>query len=556
LTDPPRALPALPRWVVPLVLAAGVLLRLAHYLDRESLWGDEAMLGLNIASRSFGRLMQPLDYGQLASIPFLWAERLMVALGGVNELALRALPLAASIALLVLMVYFPRRILDSLGAVIALGLAASSTFLIRYSSELKPYTVDAVMALLIGWYALDLAERPDERSRWVRFGVVGLLGVLVSTSALFVCCGAAVCVGWDLVAQRQRRQLAMLAACGAVWLAVVAAGYLIFYRHAAGGDYMRDFWRAGFLTTATPALPRRTMMAVQETFLPVSDWMVRFGLGLPPLILAVTGALMIRRHRGPGPVALLVVPVVAAFCGSALGVYPIAVRLMVFTSPFLMVLVAAGIVVLSSWLHRHVPTVRTAVLAAAFLIPSFEIAIRIRTLRLRDEEMRPIVETLRRREHSSSTYVFNRGLPAWAFYTTDWANPDTTRLRWIERNSGPGGLAHENGASRGTRRPGEGAELRGAHADHTELLGVSSGIRGRHFLGYSPERPDSNWAQNEAKRIRHEARPGIWIVLDNAAHNDEGTTLMSAVRAAGGQVFDSIVAPGVVAYWTRFAPGT
>jgi hypothetical protein len=428
----------------------------------------------------------------------------------------------------------------------------SSTLLIRYSSELKPYTLDAVMALLIGWYALDLAERPDEVRRWLRFGAAGVLGVLVSTSAVFVCFGAAVFIGWGLVARRRLRLLAALAACGAVWLGTFAAGYLRFYRHAAAGEYMRDFWRAGFLTTATPELPRRMLLAVQETFLPVSDWMVAIGFGVPAVTLTVVGAVVIYRWRGLGPVALLLLPAITAFCASAAGVYPIAVRLMVFTTPFLIVLLAAGVVEFASWLHQHVPTVRTAVVAAAFLIPSFEIATRVRLLQPRDEEMRPVVEVLRRRATPAPTYVFNRGLPAWAFYTTDWTNPDTTRLRWIMRNSGPGGLAHENGASRGARPPGEGNDLRGVHEGSAELLGVSSGVRGRQWLGYLPERPDSNWAENEASRIRDDARPGIWIVLDNARHNGEGSTLMSAVRAAGGPPADSIVSPGVVAYWTEF----
>jgi hypothetical protein len=552
LTDPPSHPSPIPRWLTPVLLGAGVLLRVAHYVDRESLWGDEAMLALNIAGRSFRGLMQPLAYGQLVSIPFLWAQRAMMLAGGVNELALRALPLAASLAMLVMMALFSRRVLDPVGSAVALGLAAFSTVLIRYSAELKPYTVDALVTLLVGWYALDVVERLDDRSAWLRFGGAGGLGVLVSTSAVFVCCGAVACVGWELLAHRRARLLPPLAACGAIWLGAFMAGYLMFYRHAAAGEYMRDFWRAGFLTTATPALWRRTGMAAQETFLPVSDWMVALGLGIPPLLLGLAGAFAIVRSRGAGVVALLTVPAVAAFCASALGIYPIAARLMVFTAPFLTVPVAAGIVQLASWLHRRVPTVRTAVVAGAFLIPSVELAIRIRLLGPRDEELRPVVQSLRHRG-PGPTYVFNRGLPAWAFYTTDWTRPDTGRVRWIERNSGPGGLAHENGASLGSRPPGEGADLRAMHDGQPELLGVSSGVRGRHWLGYFPESPDSNWAENEATRIRDDARPAIWIVLVNAAHNDEGSTLMSAVRAAGGEPADSIVAPGVVAYWTRFA---
>lgn len=554
MTDSPPNPSSIPRWIVPALLGAGALLRLLHFFDRESLWGDEAMLAVNIASRSFGRLLQPLAYGQLASIPFLWAERAMVLAGGMNELALRALPLAAGIAVLAVLAVVARRILDPLGAVVTVGLAAFSTVLIRYSAELKPYTVDALAALLVAWQTIALVERPDDRRAWLRFGTAGALAVLVSTPAMFVCAGAIACVGWELLANGRSRRLARLAVCGVLWSAVFVGGYLVWYRHAVGGDYMRDFWRAGFLTSATPAIGRRVLMAVQETFLPVSDWMVALGLGIPPLLLCLAGVPVIARRRGAGVVVLLVMPAAGAFCASALGIYPIAVRLMVFTAPLLMVPVAAGIIQLAAGLHRLVPSVRTAVVAGAFLIPSIELAVRIRLLRPRDEELRPVVEALRSRQPVAPTYVFNRGLPAWAFYTTDWNRPDTARVGWIERNSGPGGLAHENGASRGPRPLGEGTALQARHEGRLELLGISSGIRGRHWLGYYPESPDANWADNEASRIRAAARPDIWILLDNAAHGGEGDALMTAVRLAGGEAADSVVAPGVVAYRATFKP--
>ncbi len=63
-------------------LGAASSLRLARYLWRDSLWGDEAMLAGSIVGRSFRALVPPLDYGQLAPVPFLWLERASSPLGG------------------------------------------------------------------------------------------------------------------------------------------------------------------------------------------------------------------------------------------------------------------------------------------------------------------------------------------------------------------------------------------------------------------------------------------------------------------------------------------
>ena len=57
-------------------LALGVAVRAVDYLNCRSLGLDEARLAVNVASRSFLGLLQPLDLDQSAPPLFLWGERL------------------------------------------------------------------------------------------------------------------------------------------------------------------------------------------------------------------------------------------------------------------------------------------------------------------------------------------------------------------------------------------------------------------------------------------------------------------------------------------------
>ena len=81
------------------LIGMGAILRLAKFLQNPGLWVDEAMIAVNVGRRSFAQLAEPLDYIQLAPVPWLWLEKLLVEIGGMQELVLRT-RLSAAKALL------------------------------------------------------------------------------------------------------------------------------------------------------------------------------------------------------------------------------------------------------------------------------------------------------------------------------------------------------------------------------------------------------------------------------------------------------------------------
>ena len=164
--------------LLPFVLVAiGLALRLAQFLRRDSLWGDEAMLGLSIASRPFNELLPPLAYGQVAPVPFLWAERLMVMMFGVNEWALRALPFLTGCALCVAVALLARRTLRPDEAIVATVLTAFSQVLVRYSAEVKSYSLDALLAVLLVGAAAALMAQMDRRRSWFLLALMGAAAI-------------------------------------------------------------------------------------------------------------------------------------------------------------------------------------------------------------------------------------------------------------------------------------------------------------------------------------------------------------------------------------------
>jgi hypothetical protein len=281
------------------------------------------------------------------------------------------------------------------------------------------------------------------------------------------------------------------------------------------------------------------------------------------LLLALIGLTNVARRRGPEFAVFLGAPILAAFGASAIGGYPIATRLVLFSAPLLAILVAVGAVAIAQAVERSWPRVRARWLLLLLVYPSLILAATLAFAPPSDwgfhgVEVRPLAELYQKQGEKEPIYVFPRAVPAWVFHTTDWSSPDTARLRWVAQVAGPGGLGFVNGPSRGPRPLGEGAGLVYASAGERELLGTSTGAQGRVGVGYTPPHPDPGWAESEALRIRAAAKPYIWIVMSDYAHGrlDERAILMKAVEVAGGEVVYTKATADAVLYRVRFAPGS
>jgi hypothetical protein len=143
------------------IVVLGTAARVRLYAANRSLWTDEACLAVNLASRSFSGLCRPLDHNQGAPLLFLWAERFAVQMLGGRESALRLIPLLSGIATLVLFLQFARRHLTTAAGLIALATLAFAKDLLRYSAEVKQYSTDATVALVLLWLAARVLNATD-----------------------------------------------------------------------------------------------------------------------------------------------------------------------------------------------------------------------------------------------------------------------------------------------------------------------------------------------------------------------------------------------------------
>ena len=527
----------------------GALVRIVGFLQNASLNGDEAMLSLSIGTRTFGQLLLPLDYSQVAPIPFLWAERLVTLAAGVSGYALRLLPLMAGIGLLWVVYNLADTLLGRVQALVALALSATSYPLMRYSVEVKPYIVDSLVSAVLIWIAVRTVENVEDRRWWASLAIAGSVGVLVSIPAVLVCAGAV--AGLTVAAMRKRRVylLPAVALLGMLWGGIFTGAYFRWYAPNADASYMREFWGENFLLPGTSGFIARFGSGLGELSCTLTCWRGAIDIWPMLLLLAAIGLAALLRRRGPEYAIFLAGPILAVFAASMLGQYPVATRLLLFSAPLFAILVAAGAVAVSMRLERSWPRIRARWILLLLVYPSLLLAVTLAFARPPDwgfygTEVQPLADLFRQRSGGEPIYVFPRAVPPWVFHSTVWSAPDTSRLAWVARIAGPGGLGFINGASRGTRLLGEGSDLTYSYGGVNELYGTSTGAQVRRG-SLSSREPDPGWAESEAWRMRKAARPYIWIIIADYTHGplDEGEILMNAVAAAGGVVvFDRVTA--------------
>lgn len=330
-----------------LFVIVGLALRLYHYLRGPSLWHDEAALVVNVLDKSFSELLGPLQFSEAAPPLFLWIEKTASLTLGDSLLALRLAPCLASCAALVLFAVLARRTLPD-AAPWATLLFATSDRLLWHTCEAKQYALEEFAAvLLMAVYEWTRGWPSAKRSLLFAALAPAVLGVAYPGCFLY----GAVLLALFSDVWRTRRTMAWLA-FGLLVAAVLATfGWLLTGPIRAQRDAtIVECWQSmrQFPDWSRPAsvpgwLLRSTLDLFGYCVKPLGGW-------LAPL--AALGAVACWRRGRRDWCVLLIMPIALAAFASCLKAYPYGgMRVMVYATPAVILLVAAGVPPCLGWLQ-------------------------------------------------------------------------------------------------------------------------------------------------------------------------------------------------------------
>jgi hypothetical protein len=343
------------RYILLVLFALGIALRVRQYAACPSYWYDEAYLLLNVFHKSFADLLGPLREDQAAPPLFLWLLRGLYQLAGGSEWWMRLPALAASIAGLLVMAPLAWRVAGRRGGLWAVAFCALGHHAAAHAGEVKPYTLDFLMTEVI---LLAIIHCQWHVSKFRPRLVLSLLAVLapwVSYPAVFVLGAASLSLLLHALRRHARSLILFWALATGLFVSSCLILWQLAVRHQTTST-LCAFWSASFLDLSSPGAAAAW---TGRCLLEIGNYGTR-EMGLPLVLLALVGAVSLRRR--PERLVLLMGPLLLALLASALHLYPLGGRLLFFLVPCLWLLAARGIGVLTrrlsarrAWLGWSLP---------------------------------------------------------------------------------------------------------------------------------------------------------------------------------------------------------
>jgi hypothetical protein len=309
------------------LLLLGLLWRTVRFLLQFPIWGDEAMLAVNLVWFDYGQLVQRLENCQIAPLLFLWGEKTAFRWLGPEMLSMRLLPFLAGIASLGLYWRLSTLLLEPHARLSAIGFLAVAIWPVSMTTVIKPYSCDLFASLVLSVLAVQWLQAPDRTRYLLWLTVVAPLLLLTSYPAMLVAGGISITLLSPVWRQGWRARLSFAAYNIAALAGSLTAVY-IGNNHLSVSDGnattqagMISYWASDF----PPASPLAFLgWLVMETTGQMAAYPVGAARGGSTLtvLLCLAGVIFWIRQRQWSYLALFGSPLLLNILAAALRRYP------------------------------------------------------------------------------------------------------------------------------------------------------------------------------------------------------------------------------------------
>ncbi len=401
------------------LIVIGIVLRFKHFLENRSLWLDEAWVALGVSSHSFQEILSLQKFSDTYPLPplgFILIEKLGIHFLGNNEHVLRLFPLLASVLSLFLFYSFLKRYVHFPQAIpIAMALFALSEPLIYYAAEVKQYSGDLLITLVL-YLATDSIRRKDLSIKGIYFlGVIGVLAIICSHVSVFVLASVGLVLIASNVVDRKKSNLISLLCVVGLWAGCFTILYLTSYQWMVKSQ---QFTGNNRYLAVLPLWSSQGRQWLSEALL----GMFHHPLSITPAWLWFSVTLLgmiVYAKKNRREFFLLILPLGFVLLTSIMQKYPFGGRFILFCMPAICIFLTSGIVKILHATTRYRKLVSILLLSVLFYQPVKEGLYYLKYSRSQ-EESRPVMQFfIQHFQPGDEVYINNSAIDVYNYYLTN-----------------------------------------------------------------------------------------------------------------------------------------
>ncbi|MBN1871809.1 MAG: glycosyltransferase family 39 protein [Candidatus Omnitrophica bacterium] len=401
-----------------------------EYIRNRSLWLDEAFVALNVLDKSISQLLtQPFDYRQAAPVMYILLTKFLVLIFGSSEYVLRFIPLLAGIASIFVFFILVKRLTGGKGILIALIFFSFSTMLLRYSVEVKQYSTDVLISLLILYCGLSFLSIRFNLLRALTLGAIGACAVWLSHPSAFMLAGLGLALLYRSFSKKDLGQIHYWCLSISIWVVSFGIFYFLSLRHIEHNSELRLYWAESFMPVP---LSLQEAKLFYKLFLGMFWEVGGMRFDFLGLFLFLLGSHSVYK-RDRKVAILLLAPLVFTVIASFMHKYPFKGRLLLFYAPVLYILVTEGLVFFVDNKLLLSKAIGSVLICVMLWHPIVIAPKHLSSSLFHSEEIRPALEYLRSHfKEGDDIYLYYSTYFCFKYYAENYGFEDIDYIKGVQ----------------------------------------------------------------------------------------------------------------------------
>ncbi len=399
-----------------LIVFFGIIISITNLVYNRSLWGDEAMLALNISEKSYFQLLKPLEMNQVAPIGFLIAEKLLINLLGNHDWVFRIIPYTSFLLSILFLYKINQKVFNN--EIISLTssiLFVCNASIFYYSNEVKQYSSDTCISLLLIFTFIKNSEFKNTKQILITT-FVGIFSILFSNTTIITLLSLSF---FNLsnsynkeISINYKKTISLL-----ICFFSFAIYYILFIKDHPTQKFMVDYWSARKAFPPENILsPEFRLFLFRKTKMLFSSYSEFGNVWVIIFVLFFIGIYFV--YKKEKRLILLILPLLCHFILSIFKLYPFETRMLLYTIPMISTFISFGLFYVINNLSRHTNP------KALYIIPIvlFFLLIQVSySCPVKKEEIKPCLQFVNKEMlPGENIYVYYMANPAFQFYKNEY----------------------------------------------------------------------------------------------------------------------------------------